>query len=94
MVRETQPGLQQAEEVAPGEEKIFIFQHAFIFPELVKHNMASVNRICGLMIEEANSLNNLYLKSCWKSAEVFHEAIRKSCTFFNPFPFDTRPFKF
>jgi len=93
---ESSPGPVSASQENRREDKLFIFESAFIFPELVQENIASFNRIRDLVIEETNNLNNFYLQSCWKGVGICYEAIRKTCfaPFPPPFPIGKWPFKF
>ncbi len=89
---ESKPGPVSASRESRKEEKLYIFEGAFIIPELVQENIASFNRVRNLMIEETSNLNNIFLKSCWKGMGSCYEAIRQTC--FPLLPTGKWPFKF
>lgn len=93
----SQPDLKQGPKEAKGrlgQEKRFSFDYAFIYSDLMQENLASFNRIRDVIVGEANNMNNMYIKSCWKSLEIGCEAIRKTCGLFTPFPIGKWPFQF
>jgi hypothetical protein len=75
-------------------EKSFSFDYFFVYPDLMQENIASFNRICDVMIKEANNMNNMCVSSCWKMVEISCDAVRKSCSLFAPFPMGKWPFQF
>lgn len=67
-------------------EKSFSFDYFFVYPDLMQENIASLNRIRDVMIEEANNMNNTCVQSCWKMVEIGCDAVRRACSLFAPFP--------
>lgn len=79
----------------PGkQEKFFALESAFIFSDLVLENLASLNRMRDVMIVEANNINSMCVKGCWKSVAACYDAALNACGLFAPCSFGKWPFKF
>lgn len=89
-----QPELNRAPNEAGDAPKTYTFDYIFIYSDLMKENLDSFNRMRDTMVSEANNINNIYIKSCWKSVEIGFEAFRKVCSLFTPFRPGKWPFQF
>ncbi len=89
-----QPEINQAPNEARERPKPYVFDGIFNYSDLMKENLDSFNRMRDVMVREANNINNLYIKSCWKSVEIGFEAFRRACSLITPFQPGKWPFQF